>query len=400
MPEFSYIARALDGQRVSGTLTAGTKREVLTSLAGRDLFPVQVAAVGKQAATTGGVHVKSKFVTPFYSQLAGLLRSGVPLLRSLQVLRDLASNKDLKALLDDVKSRVEDGATLAEAMGRHPRSFGELALSVIRAGGEGGFLEDALERVATFTDQQAELKSKVTGALAYPLILSIIGFLVVNGLIIFAVPMVEGLFARLKERGELPWITEALLALSRALQSYWYVFIGAIGLAIYGVRQWVESDLGRAQLDQWRIKVPVIGGIYLNLAVSRFCRVLGTLLKGGVPIVRSLDISADSTGNRVLSAAVREAGESITAGQSIAEPLGKSGHFPRDVVEMIAVAEQSNSLETVLTQVADSLEKSTWRKIELYVRLLEPLMLLLLAGVVLVVVVALLLPIIKISTTI
>jgi general secretion pathway protein F/type IV pilus assembly protein PilC len=142
------------------------------------------------------------------------------------------------------------------------------------------------------------------------------------------------------------------------------------------------------------------GDIYLSLAVARFCRVLGTLLHGGVPIVRSLDISAESTGNKVLMAAVQNASENITSGQSLAEPLGKSGHFPKNVVEMIAVAEQSNSLESVLTQIADSLERATWRKLDLTVRLLEPLLLVILAIVVLIVVMALLLPVLKMGTTV
>ena len=175
----------------------------------------------------------------------------------------------------------------------------------------------------------------------------------------------------------------------------------ALGLVAVGflVQNRLSTDEGRVWLDRWRLRVPQAGAIYLSLAVARFCRVLGTLLAGGVPIVRSLEISADSTGNRVLSAAVHDAAENITAGESLAQPLAQSGHFPADVVEMIAVAEQANSLETVLTQIADSLERDTWRRLDLFVRLLEPLMLLILAGVVLVVVIALLIPVLKMSTT-
>jgi type II secretory pathway component PulF len=160
-----------------------------------------------------------------------------------------------------------------------------------------------------------------------------------------------------------------------------------------------KTEEGRMLLDKIRLKVPVVSGIYLSMAVSRFCRVLGTLLTNGVPIVRSLEISADSTGNRVLSTAVREAAENISAGESLASPLAASGKFPADVVEMIAVGEQSNNLENVLPHIADTLERDTWRRLDLFVRLLEPLMLVLLAGVVLVVVIALLVPVLKMSTT-
>lgn len=400
MPDFAYTARTMEGARVDGMLSAGSEREAVVALSAKDLFPLTVKAAGKQVAGES-IKVSSKFITPFYSQLAALLRSGVPLLRSLEVIREQAHNPPFRAVLQDVEDRVEDGATLAEAMARHPRAFPELATSIVRAGGEGGFLEDALDRVAKFTDQQEELRSRVLGAIAYPVILAIVGTLLVNGLIVFVVPMVAGLFDRLRERGELPVITEWLLALSGLMTSYWGVVVLALLVGVgFAFARWAASEQGRVVLDKWRIKLPVAGSIYLNLAVARFCRVLGTLLKGGVPIVRSLDIAADSTGNVVLSKVVRDAAENITAGETLAEPLAASGNFPQDVCEMIAVAEQSNNLEIVLEQVSDSLEKFTWRRIELFVKLLEPLLLLVMAACVLVVVIALLLPIIKLSTTV
>lgn len=369
----------------------------MATLSSRDLFPVKVepAKGAVKGSADGSIRVPSAKVTPVYNQLASLLRSGVPLLRSLAVVKDQASNKALAAVLNDVHDHVEEGASLAEAMARHPKAFGELAVSLIRAGGEGGFLEDSLDQVAEFTDQQAELRGKVTGALAYPVILSVIGVLVVTGLVVFAVPMVSEIFGRLKERGELPWITEALLAVSAFLGTYGVFVLGALAATAYGVTQWVATPRGREVTDRVRISAPLLGPISRSLSVARLCRVLGTLLKGGVPIVRALDISADSAGNTILTGVVRDAAENIKAGESLAEPLGASGDFPRDVVEMIAVAEQSNSLETVLEQVANSLERSTWRKIDLAVRLIEPLMLVVLAGAVLVVVIALLLPIIN-----
>jgi type II secretory pathway component PulF len=184
------------------------------------------------------------------------------------------------------------------------------------------------------------------------------------------------------------------------MQSYGIFIVMALIFLGLIIRSRLQTEEGRVWLDRLRLKIPVASGIYLSLAVSRFCRVLGTLLGGGVPIVRSLEISADSTGNRVLSAAVREAAENISAGQSLAAPLKASGQFPADVIEMIAVGEQSNNLEKVLPHIAESLERDTWRRLDLFVRLLEPLMLLLLAGIVLVVVIALLVPVLKMSTTV
>ncbi|HVT30906.1 MAG TPA: type II secretion system F family protein [Lacipirellulaceae bacterium] len=401
MPEFAYIARDLTGNRVEGTLAAGNEREAVATLSGRDLFPLKVASADGQATgAKRSPRVRARVMAATYGQLSALLGSGVPLLRSLEVIRDQTPHKSLRTVLEDVHTRVQEGATLGDAMARHPRAFGELATSIVRAGGEGGFLEEALDRLAKFTEQQDELKGRVVGALAYPTILFILGTGVVNVLIIFFVPKFEGIFADLRKRGELPAVTDWLLWLSHTMQSYGIFIIGAVVFAGWLIRRRLQSDEGRLWLDRWRLKVPLASGIYLSLAVSRFCRVLGTLLGGGVPIVRSLEISADSTGNRVLAAAVREAAENISAGQSLAAPLQASGQFPPDVVEMIAVGEQSNNLETVLPHVADSLERDTWRRLDLFVRLLEPLMLLLLASVVLVVVIALLVPVLRMSSTV
>jgi general secretion pathway protein F/type IV pilus assembly protein PilC len=228
--------------------------------------------------------------------------------------------------------------------------------------------------------------------------LATFGVAIVTVLVIFFVPKFEELFERLRARGELPALTEGLLRLSNSINDYGLLIAAAIVGIGFLIRRQVVSEQGRELVDRWRLKLPQAGVIYRNLAVARFCRVFGTLLAGGVPIVRSLKISSDSTGNRILSAAINDAAENIQAGASLAEPLGKSGHFPPNVVEMIAVAEQSNSLETVLPTISDSLEKETWRRLDLFVRLLEPLMLLILASAVLMIVIALLLPMIKSAT--
>jgi general secretion pathway protein F/type IV pilus assembly protein PilC len=400
MPEFAYIARDTTGNRVQGTLAAGNEREAVATLSSRNLFPLKVASADGRATTKGSPRVRPRIMASTYGQLASLLSSGVPLLRSLEVIREQTPHKNLAIVLEDVHSRVQEGSNLAEAMSKHPRAFGELATSIVRAGGEGGFLEEALDRLAKFTEQQDELKSRVVGAMAYPIFLFIVGTIVVNVLIIFFVPSFERLFTNLRERGELPAVTDMLLSLSNVLRTYGIFIVAGLILVGMIVRNRLQSEEGRAWLDRWRLRVPMVSSIYLSLAVSRFCRVLGTLLNGGVPIVRSLEISADSTGNRVLSSAIREAAENISAGESLAAPLSASGRFPPDVVEMIAVGEQSNNLETVLPHIADTLERDTWRRLDLFVRLLEPVMLLVLAAVVLLVVIALLVPVLKMSMTV
>lgn len=395
MADFAYIARNSGGQRVEGVLSAGSQREAITALAGKQLFPIEVKAASKRAERASTKRVRPQVMSQFYMQLAALLRSGVPLLRSLEVLGQQTTNPALATVVDDLHNRVTDGQSLAEAMARHPRAFSELATSIVRAGGEGGFLEGALERVAKFTDQEAEFKSRVTGALAYPVFLVVFSVAIVSVLVIFFVPRFEVLFGRLRARGELPALTDWLLWLSQTVSNYGLliVFVGVLLVLILRAR--LVTDSGRWFWDRWRLKIPQAGTIYRNLAVSRFCRVLGTLLDGGVPIVKALKISADSAGNRVLTAAIRDASDNITAGESLATPLKASGHFPPDVVEMIGVAEQSNTLETVLTNIADTLEKQTWRRLDLFVRLIEPAMLLLMASAVLMIVIALLLPMLK-----
>jgi type II secretory pathway component PulF len=285
-------------------------------------------------------------------------------------------------------------------MAKYPRVFSEISVNMVRAGSEGGFLEDALERVAQFTEQQEDLKGRTVGALAYPVILAVIGTLVVSVLVIFFVPMFAEIFQQLRDRGELPWLTEVLLFISDTLRSYGLLILLVLVGASVLVRARLQTDEGRFWLDTWKLRLPLAGPILRSLAVSRFCRVLGTMLKNGVPILRSLDISREATGNRVLSLAIAGAAENITAGQSLAKPLAASKEFPQTVVEMIAVAEESNSLDRVLVEVANSLESRTVRQLDLMVRLLEPLMLMVLAGIVLCVVIALLMPIIRMSQTI
>jgi type II secretory pathway component PulF len=399
MPDFAYIARDRTGQRVTGTLTAGNEREVLAQLATKALFPLHVDSSGiKVAKQNVSRRVKPLVMATFYSQLAGLLKSGVPLMRALNVLRGQSSNAALTETLSQVHDLVQDGVSLSEAMARFPNSFSEMAVNMVRAGSEGGFLEEALSRVAHFTEQQADLKSKTIGALIYPLVMGGIGTLVVTGLLIFVVPNFEKMFDKLRAKGELPVITEWLLVVSNFLGSYWYIMIGLLIAAYLATKKFLDTEPGKMLWDRWIIRVPGAGPILLDLAVARFTRVLGTLLHNGVPIIRSLDISSAAAGNRVLAGAIQAATVNISAGQSLAKPLAASGHFPVTISEMISVAEEANNLETVLIEISDSLEKQTWRKLDIFIKLLEPLMIVLLAGMVLCVVVALILPMMKMGS--
>jgi general secretion pathway protein F/type IV pilus assembly protein PilC len=268
-----------------------------------------------------------------------------------------------------------------------------------RAGSEGGFLEDALERVSGFVEQQEELKGKTLGALAYPVVVMGVGVVVVTVLLIFFVPKFEGIFQSMRSKEGLPLATEILLGISKFVQNYWWVVLGLIAGSVLLLKKYLETSEGQYRADLVKIKTPLIGGVFLNLAVARFCRVLGTLLKNGVPILRSLDISRNAAGNKILSEAIASASTEITAGQRLAKQLEKSGHFPPTVVEMISVAEESNTLDTVLVNIAENLERTTFRRLETVIRLLEPVMLLILAGLVMFVVLALMLPVLNSANT-
>ncbi|MEX0818158.1 MAG: type II secretion system F family protein [Pirellulaceae bacterium] len=401
MPDFAYSARNFQGQKVTGTLFAQSEREAVANLSSQQLFPLEITqqkSASQRSAFTRRVSGQTMAVA--YSQLASLLRSGVPLLRSIGVIRDQSSHAVLKEVLDDVYRRVEEGTTLGEAMSRYPRVFSELAINMVKAGGEGGFLEEALDRVATFTEQYEDLKSRTTGALAYPIFLSVVGTAVVGVLIVFFVPKFASIFDSLRERNELPMMTDWLLWFSGSVRQYGWVILIAAVFAFLAARARLATEAGRMTADRWKLKIPLLGSIFQNLAVARFCRVLGTMLRNGVAILKSLEVSRDAAGNRVLSEAIGAASENISSGQTLAAPLASSGYFPKTVVEMISVAEESNTLDKVLVEIADSLERRTERRLELAVRLIEPILLLILAGVVLFVVMALLLPIIKMSATV
>jgi len=400
MPEFNYTARDQSGQKVTGTLTAANRREAAASLAGRMIFPLAVDDAGAVTEFARVRRVPAALLSTAYGQLADLLRSGVPLLRSLEVVERQSSHAGLKAILSEIHRRVEDGSTLADAMARFENILGEMAVSMVRAGGEGGFLEEALARVAQFTETQDDLKKRTMGAIAYPAFLAVVGTIIVVVLVVFFVPKFGELFERLREKNELPAVTEWLLDTSAFMRRWGLLVLALLVGCGWWMQRWLQTEPGRWWADRLRLHLPLVGQVFLGLAVARFCRVFGTLLHNGVPIVRSLEISRDAAGNRVLAAAISTATENISAGQSLAGPLGASGQFPPVVVEMIAVAEQANNLETVLLSVADSLERRTWRRLDLTVRLIEPIMLLILAGVILVLVIALLLPVLKMSTTV
>ncbi len=404
MPDFSYTALASTGNKSTGTVTAGNEREAAAMIDAKGLFPISITmSAGSSAgkfSLFGGV--SGRQLATMYGQLADLLQAGVPLMRSLELLERATTNKRLQAIMRDVRMNVSEGTGLAQAMAKHPRVFDDLVVSMVKAGQEGGFLEDVLARTATFVEHQEDMKSKVVGAMAYPAFLLVAGTAVLLILIVFFVPKFEPVFEGLKAKGRLPATTVILLEVSHVLTNPLLAVLAVLVLAgvVVGYTLWARSDGGRWVMDNVKLRVPIIGGLARGLALARFTRILGTMLANGIPMLRALGIAKDSAGNKVIVKAIEESAESITAGQKLADPLRRNRHFPTDVVEMIAIAEESNTLEKVLIKVSESLERRTTRTLELAVKLVEPMMLFVMAAVVLFVVLGLLEPIFRMGETV
>ena len=401
MPEFSYTARTLSGENVAGTISAGTKRETLALLAEKSLYPIHVEnAEAGQLKLGFKKRVGASVLAATLTQLADLLQNGVPLLNALEILAEQATHPTMGEVLSDIRDKVSEGESLDDAFASHPDVFNELTISVVRAGSEGAFLEDALTRTADFLELQEQLKNKVVGAMTYPAFLAVAGVIVVVVLIVFFVPKFETLFERVeREGGGLPLPTIMLLGLSDLLGNYGLFVAGGIGALGAWLWRVIKTPAGRMFIDKWKLKLPLIGKIFLNSSLARFCRILGTLLQNGVPILRALEISAESTGNKVLAEAITKSAENISSGDTLSKPLAECGLVPRPIMAMISVAEESNNLDNVLINVADTIDRKTAQQLDVMVRLIEPIMLLLMGSVILFVMIALLLPVFEMSTT-
>ncbi|MCH2211668.1 MAG: type II secretion system F family protein [Fuerstiella sp.] len=403
MQAFAYTARDMKGQNVTGLITADSRNDVIALLTDRSLFPMSVEPTKKKSAVTFSFsgRISTELLAATLTQLSDLLSNGVPLLQGLEILIQQSPGERMQTVLSDIRSRVSEGQQLHEAMAAHSDVFNELTLSIIRAGTEGAFLEKSLQQTAGFLERQEELNGKIRGAMAYPAFLSVAGITVTIVLIVFFVPKFADMFSELERNGTLPVATILLLQLSDILGSVYGVLvaIGAAG-AVIGIRKWMVTPRGRKIVDGTKTKLPVFGPLFLNGATSRFCRILGTLLRNGVPMLKALEISSDSAGNVVLGMAIRDSAENISSGATLSEPLSACGLIPGNVMAMISIAEEANNLEDVLTRIADSLDKRVSRQLDSMVRLIEPALLMVMGSAVLFVIVALLLPVFEMSSSI
>jgi len=396
MPDFVYTARTLQGDDVTGKLTANTKRDVLDTLARQSMFALTIDNAKKG-------HIELKFlrgrvppamIAGTLQQLAELLENGVSILAAFQVLVKQTKHPRLKEVLTDIQDRVSDGEAIDSAFAAHPKVFNSLTISIIRAGVEGAFLEDSLKRVAKFLEEANEMKGRVIGAMIYPTILSVIGTTMVFVLLTFFVPRFEPMFAQtVSNGGKLPFITVTLLQGNKLIINYGFYALGVFAALAVIIYCQITTPWGRKLVDRIKLKLPLIGEILLNSSVAALCRVLGTLLANGVPILKSLEISSQSTGNLVLTDAVNKAAENVSSGESLSKPLSEANIMPPQVMAMITVAEESNALETVLINAADTIERRVARKLDMLMRLIEPMMLLAMGAAVMYIMIGLLLPI-------
>ena len=401
MPQFAYKAKKDDGSVVQGTVQAESERSALDSLDRMGVFPLQIESRAEDAQAAAAPvrrssgRVRTADTALFLRQMSDLLRAGVPINRALQTLSRQTSNQQLSDTISDISKDLSAGKGLNEAMGRFPKIFPSLHVSMVKAGETGGFLEDVLLRLSTFVEKDRELRSRITSALAYPILLIIIGVSAVTFLMVFFIPRFSEIFEKLGS--SLPWTTQIVMAVSFFMRDYWFLVVLGITLLVVAWMRALERDAGKRFADRLKLRLPLFGDIVKKSAVSRFTRTLGTLLKSGVPILGALSISKDAMGNRILMEDIDEASAGVKQGRSLAEILKRSRHFPLMVTDMIAVGEEAGNLDDVLINIADTYDVQVDRAVRVFVSLLEPLLLVLMAVIVGFIVISMLLPVFDIS---
>ncbi len=403
MAVYRFKGLNAQGKEVSGIRDADSPRGLRALLRKENIFPTEIRdQAGGKAAEDRNLdlrrlrgRVSSSDLAILTRQLATLLHAGVTLVESLSAMIDQVEDDLLKLTLNQVKQRVNEGSSLADAMAQHPKVFPELYCNMIRAGESSGALDVVLNRLADFTEGQARLRSKVIGTLTYPAIMVVVGIGILAVLFVVVIPKITQIFEDLK--ATLPLPTRVLLAISDFLGSYWWVLLLAIGGGTWAALAYIRTERGRLRWDGFKLRMPVIGGIVRMLAVARFAKTLSTLLHSGVPLLSALSIVRGIVNNGVLAGAIDGARESIQEGESIAAPLKRSGHFPPLVTHMIAIGERSGQLEAMLDNVASSYESQAEARINQLTTLLEPLMIVLMGGAVGFMVFSVLLPILQLN---
>ena len=403
MPVFEYKALDQSGRSIEGLKEADSPKTLRAVLRRDGVFLTEVLGQREAAeAARREVSVRrlrrrisSEDIAITTRQLAVLVGAGVPLVEALGALIDQVDHERMKRVVSDVRQRVNEGASLADAMAGHPKAFSTLYVNMIRAGESSGALEVVLVRLADFTEGQARLRSKVLGTLTYPAAMVLIGAVIMAILFSVVIPKVVKIFDDTKI--VLPWTTRGLIAFTSFVHDFWWALALVTGGAVWGLLRWRETAAGRAAWDRWVLGVPIFGTLIRQVAIARFSRTLSTLLKSGVPLLTALDIVKNVVGNVRLATVIDEARTAIQEGESIAAPLRRSGEFPPLVYHMVAIGERSGALEEMLTNVANAYESQVDTKIGALTSLLEPLLIVGMGVVVSFIVFSILMPILEIN---
>jgi type IV pilus assembly protein PilC len=345
----------------------------------------------------GPVVIKRKELVVLTRQLAILLDAGLPLIRSLRTLEKQAKNPAVRIVLGKTADTVEGGATFAEALSQHPKSFDKLFLNMVRAGEASGAMETILDRLAGFMEKAARIAGKVKSAMIYPIVVLSISLLAVVGLMIFIVPNFSKIFRDLLGPNEpLPDITLLVIGISNTLLSHWYYYVGGVVGVVVLFKLILMIPAGKYYVDWCKYNMPLFGPIISKTAISRFSRTLGTLMSSGVPVLNSLAIVKETSGNEVVANAVQKVHDAVKEGEGIAPPLGATQVFPEMVISMVEVGEETGKLPEMLNKIADTYEEEVDNAVGALTSLIEPLMIVGLAGIVGTIVIALFLPLTKI----
>lgn len=406
MPSFTFEAVDGKGNKVKKDVDADDRDDAMAKIKGMGLFPTKVkekesapaaaapAAAGKKKGKVlaiGGVSMRQ--LTTFTQQLATLQDAGLPIVRSLRILEGQLKPSLLKNCLMDVAEDVESGATLSEAMSKHPKAFDRLYVGMIKAGEAGGVLDTILDRLSHFMEKSLRLRKKVIGALIYPVVVTVVAVGILAGIMNFVIPAFQKMF---KEVGvSLPVMTEILLAVSDVVQNYWYLIPGIPVVIVLMWKGISSTPKGKYALDKFLLYMPVFGAIIHKSTISRFARTLGTLIASGVPILESLSITREATGNDVIAKAIDEVHASIKEGESIAKPLQESGVFDDMLVNMIDIGEETGELDKMLVKIADNYDDDVDVAVESLTSIIEPILIVGMGGAVGFIVIALFLPLIE-----
>ncbi len=391
---YTYKVRDKQGKIVQGSLDADSTTLVANKLRQMGYVPLAIdkktVGLKTELKIPGTGRPKLKDIAIFSRQFAVMIDSGLSLLRALHILGEQTENKVLAGVVGEVRQDVEKGTALSQALGRHPKTFSRLYVSMVRSGETGGNLDSVLVELADTIEKQVELRQKVKSAMTYPVaVLCLVG-LIVTAMLIFIVPTFKGIYGDLG--GTLPLPTRVLLLVSSLMVKALPLVVLAMVGVVFAFKRWIESEKGRGIWDRFKLRVPVFGKLARLIALTRFSKTLAALLRSGVPILESLEITADAVGNTVVSKAVKDVQEGVKQGEPIAKRLEDHPVFPPMVVQMLAVGEETGAVDTMLEKVGDFYERETEATVDALTSLLEPLLIAVLGGAVGSMVVALYMP--------